>query len=294
MQHKKHIRFDWAIKRLLRQKANFGILEGFLSELLKEDIQIVEIIESESNQETEEDKYNRVDVLVKDKKGDLIIIEIQNSYALDYFLRILYGISKAIIEHMREGDTYSKVKKVISVNIVYFELGQGDDYIYRGTTNFKGIHDNQILELTAAQRKLFKKEKVEEVYPEIYLIKVNKFDDNAKDTLDEWIYFLKNSEIKQEFSAKGIKEADKVLKRANMSDEERREYQRFVEVLSDRASIAETIEFESNLKAEEKIKEKDKKVVKNLLLLGNMTNEQIAEIAHVSVEFIEGVRKEIK
>ncbi|MCI5150366.1 MAG: hypothetical protein D3916_13440 [Candidatus Electrothrix sp. MAN1_4] len=39
---KKHIRFDWAIKRLLRQKANFGILEGFLSELLKEDVKINE------------------------------------------------------------------------------------------------------------------------------------------------------------------------------------------------------------------------------------------------------------
>ncbi len=289
MQYKKHIRFDWAIKRLLRQKANFGILEGFLSELLKEDIKIMEIIESESNQETEEDKYNRVDVLVKDKQGDLIIIEIQNSYALDYFLRILYGISKAIIEHMKEGDTYSKVKKIISVNIVYFELGQGDDYIYRGTTNFKGIHDNQILELTAAQRKLFKKEKVEEVYPEIYLIKVNKFDGNAKNTLDEWIYFLKNSEIKQEFSAKGIKEADKVLKRANMSEEERREYQRFVEVLSDRASIAETIEFESNLMAEQKVKG----VVINLLKLGTMTNEQISEIAQVSIEFVKKIKDEI-
>ncbi|MCB0838492.1 MAG: Rpn family recombination-promoting nuclease/putative transposase, partial [Bacteroidetes bacterium] len=187
MQQKKHIRFDWAIKRLLRQKANFGILEGFLSELLKEDIEIVEILDSESNKETEEDKFNRVDILVKDKKGELIIIEVQNSYALDYFMRILFGISKAIVEHIKEGETYSKVKKVISVNIVYFELGHGNDYVYRGTTQFKGIHDNQILELTPAQKKLFKKEKVEDVYPEIYLIKVNKFDDNAKDTLDEWI-----------------------------------------------------------------------------------------------------------
>jgi len=298
MQQKKHIRFDWAIKRLLRQKANFGVLEGFLSELLKEDIQIIEILDSESNKETEEDKYNRVDILVKDKKGDLIIIEVQNSYALDYFLRMLYGISKAIVEHMKEGDTYSKVKKVISVNIVYFELGQGDDYIYRGTTNFKGIHDNQLLELTAAQKKLFKKEKVEDVYPEMYLIKVNKFDDNAKDTLDEWIYFLKNSEIKQEFSAKGIKEADEVLKRANMSDEERREYQRFVEVLSDRASIAETIEFESNLiaekKAEKKVEKKVREFVTNLLKLGNMSNQQISELAQVSIEFVDQIKKEIK
>ena len=68
MTQRKHIRFDWAIKRLLRQKADFGILEGFLSELLKEDVRILEIIDSESNKESEEDKHNRVDVLVKDQK----------------------------------------------------------------------------------------------------------------------------------------------------------------------------------------------------------------------------------
>ena len=197
MQRKKHVRFDWAIKRVLRQKANFGILEGFLSELLKEDIEILEILESESNKETAEDKFNRVDVLVKNKKGELIIIEVQNFYALDYFLRILFGISKAIVEHIKEGDTYKKVKKVISVNIVYFNLGQGKDYIYYGTTTFKGIHNNQILKLTPAQKNLFRKEKVADVFPEIYLIKVNEFNDIAKNTLDEWIYFLKNSEIKK-------------------------------------------------------------------------------------------------
>ena len=259
MQAKKHIRFDWAIKRLLRQKANFGILEGFLSELLKEDITILEILDSESNQETAEDKFNRVDILVKSSTGELIIIEVQNSYHLDYFLRILYGISKAITEHMKEGDRYSDVKKVISINIVYFDLGQGDDYVYHGTTCFKGIHTHQVLELTPAQRSLFRKEKIEEVYPEIYLIKVNKFDDNARDTLDEWIYFLKNSEIKQDFTAKGIREADEVLRRANMSDQERRDFQRFVEVLSDRASAAFTIEFEATRRADEIVKEAEKK-----------------------------------
>ena len=313
MEYKKHIRFDWAIKRLLRQKVNFGILEGFLSELLKEDIKIIEIIESESNQETEEDKYNRVDILVKDKNEDLIIIEIQNSYALDYYLRILYGISKAIIEHMKTGDRYSNVKKVISVNIVYFELGQGDDYIYRGKTRFKGIHDNKTLKLTAAQKKLFKKEKIEEVYPEIYLIKVNKFDDNAKNTLDEWIYFLKNSEIKEEFSAKGIQEADKVLKRANMSDKERREYQRFAEVLSDRASIAHTIDFESNFiadikakkmaeelaekLAEESIKEANEKVekaIKGMIVNTSFSDEDIANTLGIKIEQVKAIRKEIK
>ena len=142
----------------------------------------------------------------------------------------------------------------------------------------------------------------EEVYPEIYLIKVNKFDDNAKNTLDEWIYFLKNSEIKQEFSAKGIKEADKVLKRANMSNEERREYQRFVEVLSDRASIAETIDFESDLKAEEKARAKIDKVEKEaqekvdnaieaMIKNTNLSDEEIANILNVIVERVQAIRK---
>ena len=58
---RKLISFDWAIKRILRSKANFDILEGFLSELLFEDITILEILESESNQEQRDDKFNRLD-----------------------------------------------------------------------------------------------------------------------------------------------------------------------------------------------------------------------------------------
>ena len=62
---KRLIRFDWAVKKLLRNKANFVVLEGFLSELLFDDIKIQKILESESNQETENDKYNRVDILIQ-------------------------------------------------------------------------------------------------------------------------------------------------------------------------------------------------------------------------------------
>ena len=50
VQKDKYIRFDWAVKRLLRNKANFGVLEGFLTVLLGETIRIVEILESEGNQ----------------------------------------------------------------------------------------------------------------------------------------------------------------------------------------------------------------------------------------------------
>ena len=114
------ISFDWAIKRILRSKANFDILEGFLTELLKEDITILEILESESNQEHDSDKQNRLDLKVKDSTGAVILIEIQYDREMDYLQRILFAASKAITEHMVSGESYSEISKIISISILYF------------------------------------------------------------------------------------------------------------------------------------------------------------------------------
>ena len=244
MKEQKHIRFDWAIKKMLRSKANFVILEGFLSELLKEDIKIEEILESEGNKETADDKFNRIDILVRDSNDRLIIVEIQNTRELDYFYRILYNTSKVTAEHMRKGDRYSEVKKVITVSVVYFDLGQGMDYVYFGCTRFVGIHNNDTLELSEKQKKMFNRPTISAIFPDHYIIKVNGFDDIARDTLDEWIYFLKNSEIKSEFKAKGLAEAREKLKEINLSGKDLAAYELYLEQLSYEASIAETIKFD--------------------------------------------------
>ena len=120
------VRFDWAIKRLLRQKSNFVVLEGLLSTLLGEDVVIVRILESE-------DKFNPVDVLAENDKGELVIIKVQNNRELDYFHRMLYGRSKTVTEYIHEGEKYGTIKKIYSVNIIYC-LGQGKDYVYHGKT----------------------------------------------------------------------------------------------------------------------------------------------------------------
>jgi predicted transposase/invertase (TIGR01784 family) len=223
------IRFDWAVKRLLRNKANFGILEGFLSELLNEDVKIESILESESNKADKYQKFDKVDLLVQNGKGELIIIEIQNNREHDYLLRILFGTSILLVNNLDEGMMYSQIKKIISVNIVYFDLGQGDDYLYHGTTNFIGINKNDVLKLSQDQQLLYKTDSIAKVYPEYYIIKVNQFDEVAKNTLDEWIYFFKTEEIKDEFNAKGIKQAKKELTILNLSVSERKEYERFIE-----------------------------------------------------------------
>ena len=121
----RYIRFDWAIKRLLRQKANFGVLEGFLTVFLGEQIKIEEILESEGNQQDADDKFNRVDIKAKNTKGDIILIEIQNT-------RELYSVAKAVTEHLHLGQDYSGVKKIYSISILYFDIGVGTDYLYHG------------------------------------------------------------------------------------------------------------------------------------------------------------------
>lgn len=290
MAEKKHIRFDWAIKHMLRDKANFDILEGFLSELLKEDVTIDSISESQSNPEDEDVKFNQVDVLVHNSKGEVIIIEVQNAYKIDYFLRILYGVSKATTESISLGEPFHKIKKVISVSIVYFELGQGVDYVYKGGSEFVGLHKHDVLQLSPNQQDFLGKPTITELYPEMYLIKVEQFDNKTRDALDEWIYFFKNSEIKDTFKAKGMKQARKKLNAMNMSKEERAAYQKFLMSISDSESVADTIEFE----VKKGIEKHQKQSVERAIRLTELSDEKIAKIHDVPLDLVQLVRRELK
>ena len=228
MKTRQYVSFDWAIKRLLRSKANFGVLAGFLSELLKENITILEVLESESNKYFKKHKQNIVDLKVKNSKDEIVIIEVQYDRDYSFFHRILWGTSRVVTEHLHEGDDYLRVHKVISVNLIYFDLGEGEDYIYHGSTSFTGIHKNDVLQLRANEKKDVDKDSVQDI-PEYYLIKINRFDDLAKDTLDEWIYFLKNEEIKPEFTAQGLQEAGRILAYTKLKEEDQIDYNNYID-----------------------------------------------------------------
>lgn len=242
MNVKKLIRFDWAIKTILRNKKNFSILEGFLSELLGEDVKIQELLESESNKNHAKDKFNRVDVLAKLGEEQLVIIEVQCEAQSDFLSRMLYGVSKVVVQHLQAGERYREIPRVISVNIVYFDLGQGEDYIYRGRTEFKGIHKNDILQLHDSEKKHYptKIDHISNILPEYYVLKVGAFNLDIRNTLDEWMYALKKSEVKPEFKARGIQEAGEKLSELSLSQEERLAYERYVDNARNARSTIET------------------------------------------------------
>jgi hypothetical protein len=312
----KLVRFDWAVKKLLRNKANFDILEGFLAELLGFDVKIKTLLESESNQEYELDKFNRVDILTEIEGGELVLVEIQNESEQDYFQRMLYGSSKLVTEYLKSGEPYGKIKKIFSVNIVYFDLGKGDDYVYTGTTNFVGLHSKKVLAPTASQQKKFDIEQVSDIFPTYFLLKVNSFDKIAEDSLDEWIYFLKTSEIYGKYSAKGLAQAAEKMRYEQLSEVERIAYKRFEETRRIEASVTETAydkgintayemlvyerrmrEEEQRLKEEAEAKVEEAEAKANSLLISSvqafrsagLSDEKIAEILNISIEMVNKV-----
>lgn len=285
---KKLIRFDWAMKKMLRHKANFDILEGFLTELLGEEVKIKQVLDSESNKETEDDKFNRVDILVENEKGELVIIEVQNTQEYDYFQRMLFGASKAITEHIKEGSAYAQVKKVISITIAYFDLGQGKDYVYQGTTVFKDIHKGDILGLSEKQVEVYQKNSVHEIYPEYWVIKTGKFRNRINDRLDEWIYFLKNAEIKPSFSAKGLKEANEKLDTMKLPEKERVAYDKYLLHLMSIASRNHTIEIEAREIIKKAHEEKELEFIFEMAKEG-LTVSKIAKIAKKTEQEIQQI-----
>ena len=241
------IRFDWAAKRLLRNKANYAVLEGLVTVLLGEKISIIEMLESESNQDSANDKFNRVDIKAKDSKGDIILIEIQLTREWYYLQRVLYGVSKTITEHISLGSKYEEVKKIYSINILYFDLGKGSDYLYHGTTTFIGVHTNDELIVRKRDKDAIRTCSPTEIFPEYFLIRVNEFNEVAKTPIEEWMDFLKNNHIKDNTETPGLREAKEQLRVLQMNDAERKAYDNYLDTIRTQDSVLDTYRTEGLL-----------------------------------------------
>ena len=260
-----YIRFDWAIKKLLRDKANYEILEGFIEVFLgKKDCKILEILDSESNKQNEDDKFNRVDIKAKAADGEIFIVEIQLTRYVHYMERVLFGTAKAITEQIKDGEDFGKIKKVYSISIVYYDFGVGKDYLYVGNTNFIGVHyQDEMMISEKEELSLFEKEQdlndgkerkfkynrhnAGYIMPTYYMIRVNAFNDTIKNAMDEWMEFLKNSEIREHTTAPGLVKAQQVMKFDKMTREEQNAYIRHLDAVANEKEAILTAEIRGKI-----------------------------------------------
>ena len=285
----RYIRFDWAIKRLLRQKANFGVLEGFLTVFLNEPIKIVDILESEGNQQQSNDKFNRVDIKAKNSKGEIIIVEIQNTSELYYLERVLYGVAKAITEHINLGNTYKEVKKVYSISILYFDLGKGSDYIYVGQNNFVGLHTQDHLVISTKEKDTIVRKSPSEIFPTYILVRVNEFNKVAKTPLEEWVEYLKNGVISPETQAPGLQEAREKLKYYSMSDAERYAYDEHINAIMIQNDVLGNARLEGMEEGRAEGRTEEKNNIARKMLANGLSIEQIALITGLTEQEIKGL-----
>ena len=269
----KYVRFDWAIKRLLRQKANFDVLEGFLTVFLGEKVTILEILESESNQLSAEDKFNRVDIKARNSKDEIIIIEIQNTRELYYLERILYGVAKAITEHISLGETYYKVKKIYSISVLYFDIGKGNDYLYYSQNHFVGVHTGDHLQVSVKERDAIVSRMPAEIFPEYVLIRVNEFDKVAVTPLEEWMKYLKDGTIRPDTTAPGLSEAREKLKYFSMPPKERMAYDEYLSAVMIQNDVLDSAKLEGKIegRAEGRAEGRDEErfsIARNMKQLG--------------------------
>lgn len=252
------VSFDWALKSILRQKDNFDILEGFMSDLVNEKITIIDLLESEGNKDGGQDKFNRVDLKAKDASGREIIVEIQHDSEPDYLERVYYGTSKSIIDNMQEGYRYNRVKKIISVSILYWQMLE-KSYLVKGEMAFKDLSNNQELQVKDKQK----------VFAEYYFIQPEWFNDNIKSKIDEWIYMFKHSKVKGDIEATNIIKVQDKLDKLKMTHKERIAY--------DEYQLIKTINEGVLRVREEKGKQEAKNQMIEAMKSAGVSDEQIKE-----------------
>lgn len=293
------IRFDWAAKRFLCNKENLGVLEGFLTVLLDEKITIIEILESEGNRIHADDKLNRVDLKAKNSKDEIVIIEIQNTREAWYLEHILYRVAKPLTEHISSDKRYDNVKKMYRINILYFDLGTGNDYLYHGQNSFVGVHTGDKLVINTRDKDVLMQKAPEEVFSEYFLIRVNEFNKVPVTPLEEWMAYLKNGIIRPGTSAPGLEEARQKLQYYSMSAEERYAYDEHINAIMIQNDVISTARLEGREKGlkeareqrwkeeREQGHEEEKKKIARKMKQAGISTETIAEITKLSLTEIE-------
>lgn len=292
-ENKHYIWFDWAVKHILRNKANFEILEGFIKVMTGKEMTILEILESEGNQPYASAKFNRVDIKARNEDGETVIIEVQNIREMDFLERILFGVASAVTEQVQLGEPYANIRKVYSISIVYFNFGIGDDYVYHGQTELRGIHTDNKLLINANEREAVEGKSADEVFPEYFIIRVKEFipTDISPNYMEQWMEYLKTGNIRPEYDAPGLPKARRTLIFDSMSPGEKKNYRDYIDFVRVQEDAIKDSRAEGFTEGMEKGMEKGIiQTAKNMIQMG-LDSKLISQATGLTEEEIENLRK---
>ena len=207
---------DLFARYLLGKNGNEDLLENLVNATLSdfnfEEVKDLEIIDPFNLSENIDLKESIIDVKAKTKDNKTVIIEFQLCGNKNFIDRIFYYISKNIVSELREGEDYQEIQKIISINLLDFNL----DFRDEGKPHrcFKLIDtENQNISLDYIQMHLI------EVQRFIDILENSTIEELKKNKLLTWMKF---------FTSNNLKDIEKELKEANpIMTKAIEEYKRF-------------------------------------------------------------------
>lgn len=277
------ISFDYAIKYLLKSKGDYDIIEGFISALLTaqgyKPIKINALLESESNKETIELKKSIADLVVEDEDGNKYIVEIERAFTSNVLHKACFNTSRLVIDSISGNQDYTTIKKVFHITLMYFTLPSMIKPVYHGQTIFHEIDTANPIDVRIANQGFVMFEN-RNTFPEYFVISVPLFNDVINQEIDEWLYIMKHSEVKESFKSPYMQKVANRLAVLKMNIQERNKYFRYLK----EAAHAQDVISEAELKGELKGRLEEKNIIAKNLLSAGLEIDLIVKSTGLSVE----------
>jgi hypothetical protein len=291
------ISFDYAIKYLLKDKSDFEIVEGFISAILAAEghkpVKIKSLLESASNKESAMLKSSVADVIVGDEDGNSYIVEIDRSYTDMFLHKACFNSCRLIVDNLSSGQDYTKIKKVFHINLLYFSFKSANTTtqapLHHGKVIFHQVDHKHPVDVHLADlgMQFFD---LHNIFPEYFVISIPLFDDVIKAEIDEWLYMMKHSEVREDFKSPYMKKVAERLNILKMTEAERRDYDAYLsDSLKNRDYLVSAKEEGIEIgKAEGEVKKAME--IAQIMLLDGDSIEKIARITGLSTAEIETLK----
>ncbi len=227
MQDKPLISFDFAIKYLLRNKGDYDMVEGFISALLAMEgykpVKINALLESESNRESADLKRSIADLVVQDEDDNKYIVEIERSFTPNFMHKACFNTSRLVVDSISGNQDYTTIKKVFHISLLYFATQEMKKPIYHGKTIIHEVDTAHPVNVRIANQGLVMFEH-KNVFPEYFFISIPLFNEVIHQEIDEWLYMMKHSEVREDFKSPYMKKVQERLAVLKMSEADRIAY----------------------------------------------------------------------
>jgi len=168
-------------------------------------------------------KSSIADLVVEDGEGNKYIVEIERAYTPNFMHKACFNSSRLVVDGIYGSQDYTTIKKIFHISLLYFSTKGMQKPIYHGKTIVHEVDTKHPVDVSIANEGLVIFN-TPNVFPEYFFISVPMFDDIINSEIDEWLYVMKHSDIKQSFKSPYMAKVAERLAVIKMSAAERNEY----------------------------------------------------------------------